>query len=113
MIQFHALLFTKRAIDQLKKTSYPAELTVVQRVFDEVEVQTYTRTDGVPGTRLGFIAQHMESALKGTDYTNIMGRTVNGRNLLTIDHSRLVTLLWGVCKNLQKRIELLEGNSTS
>ena len=33
-----------------------------------------------------------------------MGRTTDGTNLRTIDHSRLTTILWGVCKNQQKQI---------
>ena len=96
---------------RIKTNIEPADLTVVQRVFDEVETQTYDRTDGIPGHRIGFIANHFENALKDTGYDNIMGKTFDGRNLLTIDHSRLTALLWAQCKNLQKRIEALEAAS--
>ena len=86
-----------------------------------MEVKTYTRTDGVAGKRIGFIAQHMKLGLENSGFDSIMGtmrKTIPpespgdeesqiGEELLTIDHSRLVAILWGVCKNQQKQIDEL------
>ena len=63
----------------------------------------------------------MESALEDTGFDNIMGTMRKsippespedeenqiGEELLTIDHSRLVAILWGVCKNQQTALKLL------
>jgi hypothetical protein len=107
--------------ERVKTNIKPASLDAVQQVFNAVQVQTYTRTDGVDGSRIGFIAQHMEAALEDTGFDNIMGTTRKhtppeapeceepepGEELLTIDHSRLVAILWGVCKNQQKQLQEL------
>ena len=90
-------------------------------MFDSVDVKTYTRTDGVEGRRIGFIAQQMAAAVEDTGFDNIMGtmrKTIPpespgeeesepGEELLTIDHSRLVAILWGVAKNQQKQLQEL------
>ena len=90
----------------LKEAIAPADRHQIQKVFDAVEVQTYQRID-LPGSRIGFIAQDMEQALEGTGFDNIVSRTIDGKNHRTIDHSRLVTILWGVCKSQQKQIDEL------
>ena len=93
----------------LKEDIEKADLLTIQNVFDSVEAQKYRRVDGPLGSRIGFIAQVMELALKDTGFDNIIGRTRDGHNHRTIDHSRLTAVLWGVCKNLQQRLEALEG----
>ena len=97
----------------LKEDIVKADLQTIQKVFDAVEAQTYRRIDGPLGSRLGFVAQDLENSLNDADapFDNIMGRTRDGKNHRTIDHSRLTCLLWGVCKNLQHRIEALEGQT--
>jgi hypothetical protein len=89
----------------LKEDIVKADAKTIQDVFDNVDVYTYRRNDGPLGSRLGFIAQDMENALKDTGFDNIMGRTRDGLNHRTIDHSRLVAILWGVVKNQQKQID--------
>ena len=96
----------------LKEAIAPADLQAVQSVFDAVEVQKYQRI-GLPGSRIGFIAQDMEQALEDTGFDNVVSRTRDGLNHRTIDHSRLSALLWAQCKNLQKRIEALEAKRTT
>ena len=70
-----------------------------------VSPKTYTRND-LPDTtsrRIGFIAQEVEAALNShiTDCTNLVKTTQSedGVQLKGLDYSRLVTVLWGVCKN--------------
>ena len=61
------------------------------------------RPGRVQHRRLGFLAQDFEG-------TGITGTTYMGgkEELLTLDYSRLTAVLWGVCKQLQRRIEALE-----
>ena len=76
-------------------------------IFDAAEVKTYTRKD-VPGKRVGFIAQDIQEKMP-EDISNLVFMTYEAEQpLLALDYSRLVTVLWGVCKNMQKRIEVLE-----
>ena len=71
--------------------------------------------------RCGFIAQDLEAVLPES-YRHIVGEgtitrgeTEEGEpieeNFLTVDYARLVTVLWGTCKNLQSRIEVLESRN--
>jgi hypothetical protein len=97
----------------------------LQAIFDSSEVKTYTRTDGVEGKRLGFIAQEIRSQLPD-DIANIVfetrapapeGEEEPGEMLLALDYSRLAaTVLWGMVKIQQKaireltlRLDALEG----
>jgi hypothetical protein len=113
---------TQTSDRRVKTDIEDANLDDAQRVFDAVGVKRYRRTDGVEGSRVGFIAQDMQAALTGTGWDNVMGtmrqqtpatepggETIVGEELLTIDHSRLSALLWAQCKNLQARIEALEA----
>ena len=86
----------------------------LQLIFDSSEVKTYTRTDGVEGKRLGFIAQEIRSQLP-QDISNLVfetrAPTAEGEEpaemLLALDYSRLVAVLWGVNKRQQQAIEAL------
>jgi hypothetical protein len=96
----------------IKENIQDAPLDDLQNIFDSSEVKTYTRTDGVDGKRYGFIAQEIRSKLP-TDIDNIVFETRPdtpdgedpGDMLLALDYSRLVTILWGVCKKQQRAIE--------
>jgi hypothetical protein len=93
----------------LKSDIEDASLQSCQEVFDAVEVKTYERTDLAPGKRIGFIAQDVEQSLPA-EFANLVGTRPSGLGeVLTLDYSRLVTVLWGVVKNLQARIEALEA----
>jgi hypothetical protein len=98
----------------LKSDVEDASLQSCQEVFDAVSVKTYTRTDLAPGKRIGFIAQDIQGSLPGTgEFANLVGtrpETADAGELLTLDYSRLVCVLWGVVKNLSSRIEALEAN---
>ena len=95
---------------RIKDQTEDASLIDLQAIFDSTEAKTYTRTD-VEGKRYGFIAQDVQ-AKTPKDITNIVfeqgGEGGDDENpLLAIDYSRLVTVLWGVCKNQQKQIDEL------
>ena len=75
----------------------------------------YTRTD-IEQQRVGFIAQDLDVVCKN-EFACIVGRLqsadmpteeVDEEPLLTVSYSRLVTVLWGVCKNMQGRVTQLE-----
>jgi hypothetical protein len=96
----------------LKTDIQDASLEACQEVFDAVEVKTYERTDLAPGKRIGFIAQDIEQSLPA-EFANLVGtrpsgETADAGELLTLDYSRLICVLWGVVKNLSSRLEALE-----
>jgi hypothetical protein len=94
----------------LKSDIEDASLQSCQEVFDAVEVKTYERTDLAPGKRVGFIAQDIQQSLPA-EFANLVGtrpETAGAGELLTLDYSRLVCVLWGVVKNLSSRLEALE-----
>jgi hypothetical protein len=92
----------------LKTDIQDASLQSCQEVFDAVEVKTYERTDLAPGKRIGFIAQDIQQSLPA-EFANLVGTRPSGDGeLLTLDYSRLVCVLWGVVKNLSSRLEALE-----
>ena len=94
----------------IKSNIAPANLEELQHIFDAVEVQTYTRTDGVAGSRVGMIAQDVQAAIAGGSLLqNLVNPVYSDKApLLGIDYSRLAaTVLWGALKNQQRRIDEL------
>ena len=86
-------------------------MDVIQKVFDNIEVKQYQRTDA-PGNRIGFIAQDFVEALP-EEYDNITHMTYDtGNPLYGLDYARINCILWGVSKNQQKRINELEERLT-
>jgi hypothetical protein len=79
-------------------------------VFQAVEPKTYIRTDiGDGSTRCGFIAQDINNSIPN-EFLNLVGHKYGGvQPLLQLDYSRLVVILWGACKRLEERINVLEG----
>ena len=80
-------------------------------------MKTYERNDLNGQKRIGFISQDFEKALP-EDFKHIVGdgtlkRTEDSEEeaILTLDYPRVVCLLWGVCKNLQSRLDALEQTS--
>jgi hypothetical protein len=106
--------FTNNSDSKLKDDQQPADLVEIQRVFDAIQVKTYMRNDLGDQKRIGFIAQEIEAALP-EQFKHIVGNGTLKRSeeseeelIKTIDYSRLTALLWGMVKNLQNRIEILE-----
>ena len=84
-----------------------ASLDDCKNIFDSVDVKTYVRKD-ISGNRIGFIAQDIQEHIS-PEFDNIISTQYGGdKPLLAVDYSRLVCVLWGVCKNQQTRIEALE-----
>jgi len=102
---------TQNSDRSLKDDIRDADIQSITSVFDSVNVRTYRRNDyETTRTRIGFISQEVEAALP-TDFQNIVGeytKEEEGKDpiaLKTLDYSRLVCILWGVCKNQERQIE--------
>ena len=94
---------TQNSDRQLKEDIKDADIQSIASVFDSVNIRTYRRNDYEPTrTRIGFISQEVEAALP-TEFRNIVGeytKEEEGKDpiaLKTLDYSRLVRILWGVC----------------
>ena len=117
--------FTNNSDARLKDNQAKASLSEMLAIFDAVEVKTYERNDLSGQKRVGFIAQDLEAALTG-NFAHIVGQgtkqstsaamePVEGEipmaedTFKTVDYSRLVTVLWVVCKILALRLYVLES----
>ena len=91
-----------------------ASLDDCKNIFENVDVKTYVRKD-ISGTRLGFIAQDIQTHAP-PEFANLLGMQYGANEpLLSLDYSRLVCVLWGVVKvqetqidDLIARVEALE-----
>ena len=81
-----------------------------------MDVKTYSRNDLDDQKRVGFIAQELQEACDG-HWTHIVSSSPDvdeegvetGTSTLQVDYSRLVTVLWNVCKDLITRVATLEA----
>ena len=106
-----------------------ADYQEIQGIFNSIDVKTYTRNDGVEGSRIGFIANDFDNNIsQDSKFQNIVHKIKKGGQtlareggaadyveveeeenyILGLDYSRLCALLWGVCKNQESRIQALE-----
>ena len=118
--------FTNNSDGRLKENHATASLTEMMAIFDAVDVKTYERNDLGGQPRVGFIAQDLEHVCTG-NFAHIVGEgtkqstataAVDGEEPVeeqpqetfkTVDYSRLVVILWGICKDLKARIGALEA----
>ena len=78
-------------------------------MFDHVEVKTYTRTDRPEmGVRVGFISQHIQKACADNGLPDSFTST-DDNDLLTLDYSKLTTVLWSKVKELETRLRNIES----
>ena len=77
----------------------------LQETFDAVEPRIYDRIEGGKD-QIGFIAQEVQATPLGDRVCKT--KSLDGRDLMTLDYQKLNVVLWGVVKSLQKRIEKLE-----
>ena len=107
--------FTNNSDSKLKDKQRTADAGQLQAIFDGVEVKSYERNDLDNQERTGFIAQELEALLpescrhivgEGTMETEAGEQTIK-----TVDYARLTTILWSVCKGLQRRLDALEQAS--
>ena len=90
---------------RLKENIREADLEELQAIFDKAVPKCYDRTDVPHKSRLGFVAQDFEGA-------GVTGSAHREDQELTLDYSRLLAVLWGVCKKLQARVDALEKPKT-
>ena len=81
----------------------------ITTLFNAVDPKLYERTDGVPGTRIGFVAQDIQAALPKDHSLDMLtpGIYTNGPPLLGVDYSRLSAVLWAQTKLQQQAIVAL------
>ena len=103
---------------RLKRNQAIVPVTDLTSIFNGIETKEYDLVKGndVDGTelpterRMGFIADDVQAAIAGSDWSNIVGaKTVNDTEYLTLDYSRLVCVLWGAVKGLSDRVSTLEA----
>ena len=102
---------TQTSDRRIKTNIVDADLDSIQELFDSIQVKQYERTD-IPGPRIGFIADDIQDAVP-EEFGNIVYNhyTEEEGNMLALDYARLgSTILWGMCKNLQARVEALENS---
>ena len=123
-----AVSYTSTSYTRIKLNQHQVPYDDCKHMFNNVEVNTYTRTY-IEHQRVGFIAQDL-NAVCTNEFACIVGRLKStdipaeevideeqpsvdqppndDDDLLTVDYSRLVTVLWGVCKDLSTRLSELE-----
>ena len=83
-----------------------ADVAELLQLFDSVEAKQYKRPDMNGDLRLGFASDDFA----GTKWKNLTGtRWSDGTEMVTLDYSHLTSVLWGVCKGFQARLDALEA----
>ena len=108
--------FISSSDTKLKDDQQVAPTADASSILAAVDVKTYCRNDLDGQKRVGFIAQDLQAACDG-HWTNIVSLspdtdeegTETGTSTLQVDYSRLVTVLWSVCKDLTARVATLEA----
>ena len=109
--------------NRLKDEQKNVDEDACMNVLRSITPKTYKRNDRNNESRLGFIAQEVEavipkewsnivSNIEKIDEVRSVGDTITLENTTTmksLDYSRLCTILWSVCKNLDRRITELEN----
>ena len=104
--------FFNNSDSKLKYDQRTADHAAIQAVFDAIDVNTYTRND-LGQQRIGFIADDFFAALPPEFRCLVSEHTYEQDTIKQLDYSRVVCLLWGVCKNLQGRVAQLEQAASS
>ena len=76
------------------------------KIFKHANVKTYERKD-ISGQRVGFIAQDIQSNMP-PEFGNLLSMYYENKIPLSLDYSRMVCVLLGVCKQLQAQIDALQ-----
>ena len=96
--------FTNLSDSRVKTEADVAEL---KQLFVSVEATQYKRPDMNGDLRLGFASDDFA----GTKWKNLTGsaRWSDGTEMVTLDYSHLTSVLWGVCKGFQARLDEVEA----
>jgi hypothetical protein len=100
-----ATAFTTTSDESVKDDVTDIDLTPI---FDNCNVKSYVRNDKPDwDRRVGFLAQDIQKACTDNDLPNTFNSpstNENGDELLGLDYSRLVCVLWSKVKQLEKKI---------
>ena len=103
--------FTDLSDSRVKTEIAEADVAELLQLFDSsVEAKQYKRPDMNGDLRLGFASDDFA----GTKWKNLTGTTrwSDGTEMVTLDYSHLTSVLWGVCKGFQARLDaLLQASS--
>ena len=99
--------FTDLSDSRVKTEIAKADVAELLQLFDSVEAKQYKRPDMNGDLRLGFASDDFA----GTKWKNLTGTTrwSDGTEMVTLDYSHLTSVLWGVCKSFQARLDALEA----
>ena len=88
-----------------------ADVAELLQLFDSVEAKQYKRPDMNGDLRLGFASDDFA----GTKWKNLTGTTrwSDGTEMVTLDYLHLTSVLWGVCKSFQARLDALKPGRRS
>ena len=105
----YAVSFNATSDQSVKDDVKDIDLTPI---FDNCNVKSYNRTDKPElGKRVGFIAQDIQKACTDNNLPNTFNQEIqqdDETTLLGLDYSRLVTVLWSKCKQLEARLSAIE-----
>ena len=99
--------FTNLSDSRVKTEMAEADVAELQQLFDSVEAKQCKRPDMNEDLRLGFASNDFA----GTKWKNLTGtaRWSDGTEMVTLDYSHLTSVLWGVCKGFQARLDEVEA----
>ena len=99
--------FTNLSDSRVKTEMAEADVAELKQLFDSVEAKQYKRPDMNEDLRLGFASNDFS----GAKWKNLTGtaRWSDGTEMITLDYSHLTSVLWGVCKGFQARLDALEA----
>ena len=99
--------FTNLSDSRVKTEMAEADVAELQQLFDSVEAKQYKRPDMNGDLRLGFASNDFS----GAKWKNLTGtaRWSDGTEMITLDYSHLTSVLWGVCKGFQARLDEVEA----
>ena len=108
--------FNSSSDSKLKDDQQTAPTADAAAILAAVDVKTYSRNDLDGQKRIGFVAQDLRQVCDG-HWTHIVSSNPDtdeegmetGTSTLQVDYSRLVTVLWSVCKDLTARVATLES----
>ena len=97
---------------RIKEEVQPIDPELCVEIVKSIEPKSYKITDQINNTQreIGFIAQDLLEILSD-DMQNLVKEIPDDtfETIYAVDYGRLTTILWGVCKNLIRRIEILEN----
>ena len=99
--------FTDLSDSRVKTEIAEADVAELKQLFDSVEAKQYKRPDMNGDLRLGFASDDFA----GTKWKNLTGTTrwSDGTEMVTLDYSHLTSVLWGVRKGFQARLDALQA----